>query len=98
MIPDFLLSLPGKIAMAALVLTMAYGAGRYQGSSIAKAEMAAKALGAAVETLRSRNKVDEEINAIDRAALCAAMGLSVSDYDECVRRLEETDAEAGNGG
>jgi hypothetical protein len=96
--PTFLFSLPGKIAMAALVLFMAYAGGRYQGSSIAKAEMAAKALSATVKTLRERNKVDDEINAIDRAALCAAIGLSDADYDECVRRLEEADAEASNGG
>lgn len=95
---SFLLSLPGKLMMAALVLVMAYGAGRYHGSSIAKAEMAAKALGVAVDTLRTRNKVDAEINNLDRAALCAAIGLSDADYDECVRRLEEADAEASNRG
>jgi hypothetical protein len=85
----FLLSLPGKIAMAALVLVLAYGAGRYQGSSIARAEMAAKALSATVKTLRERNQIDGEINSIDRAALCAAIGLSDTDYDECLRRLAE---------
>ena len=94
----FLLSLPGKIAMAALVLVMAYGAGRYQGSSIAKAEMAAKALSASVETLRSRNKINDEINDIDRAALCGSMGLSDADVDECVRRMVEADTAASDGG
>jgi hypothetical protein len=96
---SFLFSLPGKIAMAALVLFLAYGAGRYHEASVANAEMAAKALGVAVDTLRTRNKVDAQINATDRAALCAAMGLSNdADYDECVRRLGEIDAEADNGG
>jgi Flp pilus assembly protein TadG len=88
---SFLLSLPGKIAMAALVLFLAYGAGRYQGSSVAKAEMAAKALKQAVETLQQRNKVDAEINSLDAAALCAAMGLPDADYELCVSGLQEAD-------
>jgi hypothetical protein len=95
---SFLFSLPGKILMAAMVLALAYGAGRYQGSSIAKAEMAAKALGAAVETLRARNKVDEQISHFDHAAMCAALGLSDADYDECLRRLEEASTQPANGG
>lgn len=95
---SFLLSLPGKIAMAALVLFLAYLAGQYQGRSTASAKMAAKALSQAVETLRARGKVDAEINSVDRAALCSAMGLSDADADECLRWLAEAPAETGNGG
>lgn len=94
----WLLSLPGKLAMATLALALAYGAGHLSGAANARAKAKAEALQAAVKVLRERNEVDDQISSVDRGALCAAMGLSDGDREECVRRLAQIDAATGNGG
>ena len=70
----WLLSLPGKIAMAALALVLAYGAGYYGGASGAKAKARAEALQATLDQLKERNATDEQIRDMDDAALCQLLG------------------------
>lgn len=58
---------------------------------------AVDALERSVNTLRDRNKVDDQISSADAAALCGDLGLSDADEDQCMRRLSEAPDETRDG-
>lgn len=84
----------GLIVGAALMAPPAYFYGRSVESATAKTD----ALEATVEILQERELTNAEISRADAAALCAHFGLQDGERDECVRRLADADAAAGNGG
>lgn len=67
------------------------------GKSTGKSEAAVAALETSVKALRERSATDDEISRSDLAGLCRHLGLSDEDQRECVRRLAETQHEAGDG-
>ncbi len=83
----------GVILGAALAYTPAY----FQGKSAGRSEASLAALEKTVEVIQSRELTNAEITASDAASLCAHFGLQDDDRRECVRRLAETNADAGNG-
>jgi hypothetical protein len=94
----FLLSLPGKIAIAALVLVLAYGAGEWHGRSAASANGKLAAAENTARILKKRGVIDDQVSILDAADLCASYGLPDDQQAECVRRLREADAEPGDVG
>lgn len=66
----WLLSLPGKIAMAALALTLAYGAGYMAGKSAAKNST----LKGTVKAHENRNEIDRDVDGLDAYRRCIELG------------------------
>lgn len=83
----------GAVLGAGLILGPAY----FYGKSAGKTEAATAALQKSMEVMRERSATDDEISRSDIAGLCRHLGLFDDDERECVRRLEETDDESGNG-
>jgi hypothetical protein len=84
----------GAIVLAALISGPAY----LYGKSAGRQQAAVAALENSVVILRLRNELDAEISTSAASDLCRSLFLPGSkDHDECVHRLRETDADAGNG-
>lgn len=79
----------GVGAIAALLL--ASGPLIFYGKHLGKREASVDAMANSLRVLKKRNQIDEDIDRIDLASLCASMGLPDSEYEECVRRLEQAD-------
>lgn len=94
LIPDAIKLPAAAVVGAALMFFPAKWIGQSEGKQMA----ATAALANSVQVLRERNTIDEEVTASDAAALCGSYGLSVDEQAECVRRIQEADALAGNGG
>lgn len=94
LIPDVIKMPAAAILGAALMLYPA----RWYGQSEGKQMAATASLAKSVQVLRERNAIDEEVTASDAAALCGSYGLSDDEQAECVRRVQEADAIAGDDG
>lgn len=87
---------------AAVVLGIAIGGyfgflgGTWHGKEVGKAQAAAEAAANSVRILKERGKIDEQVNSTDAAVLCGSYGLSDDDKAECVRRVQQADAQPGN--
>lgn len=92
MILDKLNLAAGAVVGAALMTMPACMYGQH----IQRQAAAVESLTKSVEVLRSRNAIDEEVSASDAAALCRSYGLSGDDLAECMRRVVDADADAGN--
>jgi hypothetical protein len=92
---------PDAVKLPAAVLV---GAGlmffpaKWLGQSEGKQMAATASLVKSVEVLRERNTIDEEVSSSDAVALCSSYGLSDDDQAECVRRVQEADAQSRNDG
>lgn len=86
-----------KIAAIGLLCASALGTASYlAGKRVQRAEMATETLTKTVEVLQSRNETNVEITSSAAAELCAHFGLPDEERIECVRRLEQADADARN--
>lgn len=94
LIPD-VIKLP---AAAVLGAGLMFFPAKWIGQSEGKQMAATASLVKSVEVLRERNTIDEEVTSSDAAALCSSYGLSDADQAECVRRVQEADALAGDDG
>lgn len=89
------IKLPAAALAGALAAAIpAYVYGYFSGQSAA----GVAALQASVTVLRERGKIDAQISAAAAGELCGYFGLQDGDRDECVRRLADPQADAGNGG
>ncbi len=89
---DYLKLGAGMALGAALAFYPAILIGRSEG----RQQAATAAISKSVEILRARNQINDEVSSSDASALCAALGLSIDEQAECVRRLGEATAEPGN--
>lgn len=89
LIPDWVKVPAAMVVGGGLVFFPAKWLGQSEGKQMAATASLAKS----VEVLRERNKIDETVTASDAAALCGSYGLSDDDKAECVRRLQEADAQ-----
>ena len=80
----------------AIGATLAFYPAKLIGISEGKQIAATASLVKSVEVLRERNTIDDEVSASDAAALCGSFGLSDHDETECMRRIFQTNADAGN--
>jgi hypothetical protein len=94
LIPD-VIKLPAAVFLGAGLM---FFPAKWLGQSEGKQMAATAALSKSVEVLRERNVIDEDVSSSDSAALCSSYGLSDDDQAECVRRLQEDDAEPGHDG
>ncbi len=86
-----------KIAAVGLLCASALGTASYlAGKRVQRAEMATETLTKTVEVLQSRNETNVEITSSAAAELCSYFGLPDEERVECVRRLEQADADARN--
>lgn len=85
---SFLKSLPGKLLIAALALTLAYGAGYLAGKKSGRIDQ----LQATVKAHEDRNDIDETVADLDAVARCVELGGLPDDCAAAVRRLEEDTA------
>lgn len=86
-----------KMGAAAVVGgLLAFGPAFYAGQRSERATVAVRAAEATINSLKLRGKIEDEISTFDATVLCGSYGLSEDDKRECVRRLEETNADAGN--
>ncbi len=87
-----------KIAAIGVLFASALGTASYfAGKRVQRAEMATETLTKTVEVLQSRNDTNVEITSSAAAELCAHYGLRDIEHLECVRRVEQTSADARNG-
>ncbi|MCZ7496252.1 hypothetical protein O8B39_17265 [Agrobacterium rhizogenes] len=92
LIPNWLKIAAGGLLCAVLLASGSYWLGKREGRSQAAAEALAKT----VEVLQSRNETNVEITSSAAAELCRHFGLPDDQRVECVRRLEQADADARN--
>ncbi|TDX83716.1 hypothetical protein EDE05_106125 [Neorhizobium sp. R1-B] len=92
LIPD-VIKLPAAAILGAALM---FFPARWIGQSEGKQMAATASLANSVQILRERNTIDEEVTASDAAALCGSYGLSDDEQAECVRRVQEADAIAGD--
>ena len=92
LIPDVIKLPAAAVVGASLMFFPAKWIGQSEGKQIA----ATASLVKSVEVLRERNTIDVEVSASDAAALCSSFGLPDGETAECVRRLQEADANVGN--
>ena len=87
---SFLFSRTGVAAIAAAIagVAIAFAAGHYTGKKSARVDQ----LQATVKAHETRNEVDAQTDGLDRVGQCVALGGSVSDCRDAVRRLEEDSA------
>lgn len=89
------IKLPGAALAGALAAAMPAATwGYFKGQAAANVA----ALTTSVKVLRDRGEIDAQVSASAAADLCGAFGLQDGDRDECVRRLADPAANAGNGG
>ena len=93
LIPNWLKFAAGGLVVLILVAGGSYAIGKREGRSSA----AADALAQTVKVLKSREDTNANISSADAAHLCAYFGLQNDDRLECMRRVAEANAEAGNG-
>lgn len=92
LIPNWL-----KIAASGLLCAVLLSSGSYWlGMREGRSQAATEALAKTVEVLQSRNETNVEITSSAAAELCAHYGLPDEERIECVRRLEQADADARN--
>ena len=84
---QFLLSLPGKIAVAALALSLSFLGGTLYGKKLGRVEQ----LKDTVKAYETRTEVDQKIESMDRYGQCLALGGLPDQCDE-LRRVEEDTA------
>ena len=65
----WLFSLPGKIAMVAFAIGLAYTAGQWQGRTAANANAEARGAKATIEAMRERGLINETVSSMDDCAL-----------------------------
>jgi len=94
LIPDWVKIPAAMVVGGGLMFFPAKWIGQSEGKQMA----ATAALANSVQVLRERNTIDEEVTASDAAALCGSYGLSDDEQAECVRRVQEADALAGDDG
>lgn len=92
LIPNWLKIAAAGLLCAVLLSSSSYWLGKREGRSQAATEALAKT----VEVLQSRNETNVEITSSAAAELCAHFGLPDDQRVECVRRLEQADADARN--
>ncbi|WP_170318980.1 hypothetical protein [Agrobacterium tumefaciens] len=92
LIPNWLKVGAAGLLCAVLVASGSYWMGKREGRSQAATEALAKT----VEVLQSRNETNVEITSSAAAELCRHFGLPDDQRVECVRRLEQADADARN--
>lgn len=86
-----------KIAAVGVLCASAVAMASYfAGKRVQRAEMATETLTKTVEVLQSRNDTNVEITSSAAAELCAHYGLPDNERLECVRRVEQTSADARN--
>lgn len=82
-----------KMAIGAVVgVAIATAPAYLYGRNVGRQQAVVEALQRSVDALRERGKIDAEISAADRNALCGLVGLQPDERNECLRRLEEVDA------
>lgn len=91
-IPSWLKFAAGGLLMVILASSASYWIGKRDG----RQDAATDALEATVELFQSREKVNATISSADAAALCDHFGLQSDDKRECMRRLADAHADAGN--
>lgn len=79
----WLFSLPGKLAMAALALALAFGAGYLKGKSDGRIDQ----LKDSVEAYENRNEIDRTVGGMDAYERCLALG-GMPDQCDRLRRLD----------
>lgn len=88
-----------KLSVAALAgITLGLTFGYQWGARNERQEAAVAALERSLVVLKDRKEIDGQVSSADAADLCGSMGLSEQDRLECVRRLEQVDANTGNVG
>lgn len=92
LIPNWLKVAAGVLLCAVLLASGSYWLGKREGRSQAATEALAKT----VEVLQSRNETNVEITSSAAVELCRHFGLPDEERIECVRRLEQADADARN--
>lgn len=85
-------------AACALLVVLSYQGGRMHGRALERVEARLQAAQETARILRKRGEIDDEVSADNAAALCADYGLPDAEQSECVRRLLEADADAGDVG
>jgi hypothetical protein len=92
LIPNWLKIAAGGLFCAVLLASGSYWLGKGEGRSQAATEALAKT----VEVLQSRNETNVEITSSAAAELCRHFGLPDDQRIECMRRVEQADADARN--
>lgn len=92
LIPSWIKIAAGGLLCVSVVAVSSYLVGK----RVQRAEMATETLAKTIEVLQSRNETNVEITSSAAAELCAHFGLPDDQRVECVRRLEQADADARN--
>ena len=85
------------VAVALVAVLLTWPVAHFVGRRAGEREAQITALETSIKALKSRGKTDAEISAADAGALCAHYGLPDKERADCMRRVADAAAIAGNG-